>query len=99
MEIIKVKNYKEFAQMLRNKTGCEVLIKVLDSHGKHVHYQLNRDGMSLGVLCVDDGNPSFAPFCTFENDCYTESYISVKYMPLIDDFINVLKVFGEIFVD
>ena len=99
MEIIKVKNYKEFAQMLRKKTGCEVLIKVMDTHAKHVHYQLNKDGMSLGVLCVDDGDPSFAPFCTLQNDSSVESYISVKYMPLMDDFIKVLKVFDEMFVD
>ena len=37
MEIIKVKNYKSFAESLRNKTGCEVIIKIMDNKD-HYHF-------------------------------------------------------------
>ena len=97
MEIMKVKNYKTFAETLKQKTGCEVKIKLMEEKD-HVHYQLNKDGLSLGVLCIDEGEPSFAPFCTFENDDSNDLYINVRYMPLLDDFISVLKVFGQMFV-
>ena len=97
MEIMKVKNYKTFAETLKQKTECEVKIKLMKEND-HIHYQLNKDGMSLGVLCVQDGEPSFAPFCTFDNDSSNDHYINVRYMPLFDDFIGVLKVFGKMFV-
>ncbi len=95
MEIIKVKNYKTFAETLKNKTGCEINIKLIGTD--HTHYQLTKDGISLGVLCVDKGEASFAPFVT--HDTYkNEQFINVQYLPMIDDFINVLRVFSELFV-
>lgn len=95
MEIMKVKNYKAFAETLKKKTGCEVNIKLMSAD--HTHYQLSKDGISLGVLCIDKGEASFAPFVNHEtvND---EQYINVQYMPMLDDFIGVLKVFSELFV-
>jgi hypothetical protein len=95
MEIMKVKNYKVFAETLKKKTGCEVNIKLMDTD--HTHYQLSKDGISLGVLCVDKGEASFAPFVTHET-AQNDQYINVQYMPMLDDFIGVLKVFSELFV-
>ena len=95
MEIMKVKNYKVFAEILKKKTGCEVNIKLIDTN--HTHYQLSKDGISLGILCIDKGEPSFAPFVNHET-VQDEQYINVQYMPLMDDFIGVLKVFSELFV-
>ena len=95
MEIMKVKNYKVFAETLKKKTGCEVSIKILGKN--HFHFQLNKDGISLGVLCIDQGEASFAPFTTFET-ANNDQYINVQYMPMLDDFIAVLKVFNELFV-
>lgn len=96
MEIMKVKNYKVFAEMLKEKTGCEVVIRLMSSKD-HTHYQLNKDGIALGVLCVDHGEVSFAPFVTHDT-AKTEHYINVQYMPMLDDFIKVLQVFSEMFV-
>ena len=96
MKIMTVKNYKTFAEMLRQQTSCTIDIKVLERD--HIHYQLNKDGISLGVLCINKGEASFAPFVTHEN-AQNNQYISVQYMPMIDDFIKVLKVFADIFVD
>ena len=96
MEIMKVKNYKVFAETLKKNTGCEVNIKLMDSKD-HIHYQLSKDGISLGILCVDDGEVSFAPFVTHET-VINSQYINVKYMPMLEDFIKVLKVFDEMFV-
>lgn len=95
MEIMKVKNYKVFAETLKKKTGCEVSIKLIEAN--HTHYQLSKDGISLGVLCVDQSEASFAPFVTHET-ARDNQYINVQYTPMLDDFIGVLKVFGEMFV-
>lgn len=95
MEIMKVKNYKVFAENLKQKTGCEVNIKIMETN--HIHYQLTKDGIPLGVLCVDDGEASFAPFVTHDT-AQDSQYINVVYMPMLDDFIAVLKVFDELFV-
>ena len=95
MEILKVKNYKTFAEMLSRKTGCKVDIKIL-TH-THIHYQLSKDGLPMGVLCIDDDEPSFAPFVSHDN-ATDDQYINVQYMPLFDDFIKLLKVFAEMFV-
>ena len=95
MEIMKVKNYKVFSETLKKKTGCEVSIKILDKD--HFHFQLNKDGISIGVLCINQGEASFAPFVTLET-ANNDQYINVQYMPMLDDFIAVLKVFNELFV-
>lgn len=95
MEIMKVKNYKVFAENLKKKTGCEVIIKLIGTD--HTHFQLNKDGISLGVLCIDKGEASFAPFVTHET-AKNDQYINVQYMPMLEDFIGVLKVFDEMFV-
>lgn len=95
MEIMKVKNYKVFAETLKKKTGCEVNIKLMSTN--HTHYQLSKDGISLGILCIDKGEASFAPFVTHET-AKNDQYINVQYMPMLDDFIDVLKAFSELFV-
>ena len=95
MEITKVKNYKEFAQKLMQKTGCEVCIKIMGSN--HMHYQLTKNGISLGVLCINSGEVSFAPFVTHGN-VRDEQYINMVCLSRLDDFIAVLKVFGALFV-
>lgn len=95
MEIMKVKNYKVFAETLKKKTGCDVNIKIIGKD--HYHFQLDKDGISLGVLCIDEGEASFAPFAT-HGFAQNDQYINVQYMPMLDDFIAVLKVFEELFV-
>lgn len=95
MEIMKVKNYKVFSETLKKKTGCEVIMKLIAT--EHTHFQLNKDGISLGVLCIDKGEASFAPFVTHET-VENNQYINVQYMPMLEDFISVLKVFNELFV-
>lgn len=107
MEIKKIKNYRTFAEELKTKTGCDVKIKILSDSNNHLanqplrehyHYELRKDGFPLGILCCDDGYISFAPFATFEN--VTDSqYINVYYMPMFDEFINILKIFQEMFVE
>ena len=95
MEIKQVKNYKHFADFLKTKTSCGITIKIIGNN--HYHYQMNKDGISLGVLCVDNGIGSFAPFATLEN-VTNDQYINVCYMPMLDDLINVFNVLSEIFV-
>lgn len=58
----------------------------------HTHYQLNKMGLSLGVLCVDKGEVSFAPFVAHET-ARDDQYINAQNLPLFDDFIQLLTVF------
>lgn len=95
MEIMKVKNYKVFGETLKKKTSCDVNIKIIGKD--HIHYQLNRDGVALGVLCIDKGEPSFAPFVSHDT-AKNDQYINIQYMPMLEDFISVLKVLDELFV-
>lgn len=96
MEIIKVKNYKTFADFLTKKTGCDVLIRIMGTD--HYHYQINKRGLSLGVLCIDKGVPSFAPFETLDS-AKNDQYINIQFAPMFEDLTELFKVFGEIFVD
>lgn len=96
MEIYKVKNYKVFADQLKDMTGCDVSIKLIAKN--HTHYQLDKMGLSLGVLCVDNGEVSFAPFVTHET-AENNQYINVQNFPLFDDFVQLLTVFHSMFVD
>lgn len=96
MEIFKVKDYKRFADSLEDKTGCVVTIRLMGKN--HTHYQLDKRGLSLGVLCVDNGELSFAPFVTLDS-AQNDQYINAKYIPLLDDFIGLLGVLREMFVE
>lgn len=94
----RVNNYVEFARMLEQVTGCSVKIKIMN-RTDHIHYQLNdKYDVSLGVLCIDGGIASFAPFVTHET-AQSEQYINVQYMVMFDEFINVLSAFKKIFVE
>lgn len=95
MEVMKVRNYKEFAEILKRKTGCEINIKLMGKN--HTHYQMSKDGISIGILCIDEGYASFAPFVNHET-AKDDQYINVEYMPMIDDLISVLRVCNELFV-
>ena len=95
-KINKIKNYKEFARFLEEKTKCSIKIQVVSNN--HMHYQLNdKYDMTLGVLCIDDGEVSFAPFATLDN-AKNEQYINVTYMVQFDEFSNLLKAFQQMFV-
>lgn len=96
MEIYKVKDYKVFANQLMDKTGCDVSIRLMGKN--HTHYQLNKMGLSLGVLCVDNGEVSFAPFVTLDT-AENDQYINAQNLPLFDDFVQLLTIFREMFVE
>lgn len=96
MEVYKVKNYKVFAKQLEEKTGCDILIRLMGKD--HTHYQFNKMGLSLGVLCIDHGNASFAPFVTLDT-AKNDQYINAENLPLFDDFVMLMKTFREMFVD
>lgn len=95
MDIYKVKNYKSFAEKLKEKTDCDVIIKIIEK--EHVHYQIDKEGFPLGVLCVQDGEVSFAPFVNYDN-AKDSQYINVMYMPMFEDFSRLLTTFSEMFV-
>lgn len=96
MEIYKVKDYKVLANQLAAKTGCDISIRLMGKN--HTHYQLSKMGLSLGVLCVDNGEISFAPFVTLDT-AKNDQYINAQHLPLFDDFIQLLTIFREMFVE
>lgn len=96
MKIIKVGNFKKYAEELRTQTGCTTEIEVLGKD--HVHYQLNKDGISLGVLCINEGDVTFAPFVRLDT-ARDEQYIDMQYMPLFDDLAKLFTIFRAMFVE
>ncbi len=96
MEIYKVRNYKAFAKQLEEKTGCNIAIRLMGRN--HTHYQLDKMGLPLGVLCVKDGEASFAQFATLDS-ATNDQYINAENFPIFDDFVTLLMTFREMFVD
>lgn len=97
-KVEKVIDYKAFAELLEERTGCSIEIEVKDRKGKHIHFQLNdKYNMSLGVLCICDGEASFAPFATHKS-VSNEQYINIHHMVQRDDFVKILGVFEKLFV-
>lgn len=94
MEIKKVENYKKFAEILKEKTECDVSIEIVEKN--HYHFQLDKNGLSMGVLCINEGDPSFAPFSTLKN-AKNENFINCSYMPLMEDLSTILEVLCEMF--
>lgn len=96
IEIKKVKDHKVFAEKLAKNTECNVRIKVIGKN--HVHYEFGKSGVALGILCIDNGTPSFAPlksFSTVTND----SFVSGEYFSFFDNFSLILNELSSIFVD
>lgn len=96
MEVIKIKNYRDFGRKLEKSTGCDILIQIMDDKD-HVHYQCSKMGISLGVLCIQRGDVSFAPFETLKS-ARNDQFINVKFFPFIDDFVDLMSSLKEIFV-
>lgn len=96
LEIIKVKDYKVFARQLEEETGCDISIKLMGKD--HTHYQLDKMGLPLGVLCVDNGEVSFAPLNTIEQVSNAE-FINIRYFPMFDDLTNLFTTFRRMFVE
>lgn len=96
MEIYKVKDYKALANDLAEKTGCDVKIQLIERD--HTHYQLSKMGISLGVLCVNRGEVSFAPFENLDT-AKNNQYINAKFLPMFDEFVSLLSVFKTMFTD
>lgn len=97
MEIMKVKDYKSFADTLAKASGCKVIIKLMPGKD-HVHYQLEKTGISLGVLCINQGDVSFAPFVTHSTVADSQ-FINIRFFPFIDDFVDLMRTFKQIFVE
>lgn len=88
MEIMKAKNYKTFADFLTKKTGCDVFIRIIGTN--HYHYQISRNGSSLGVLCIDKGSPSFCPFRTLDT-AKNNQYVNIRCTPTLEGLGNYLR--------
>lgn len=97
-KINQIKNYQHFATIIEEETNCSVKIKVMNRDASHVHYQINdRFDMSLGVLCIDNGDISFSPFTTINNSP-DDSFINIYHLVRVEDFVKLLSVFSEMFV-
>ena len=64
----------------------------------HTHYQLDKIGLSLGVLCIDKGVASFAPLNTMDKVTNAE-FINIQSFPLFDDLIDLFAIFRKMFVE
>ena len=99
MEIKKKTNYVKFADKLESLTGCDVRYCIMKDKANHIHYELNKQGVSLGVLCYDEGELSIAPFRSFDNLPTNEEFIYFNTAPQFSDFADVLVKLGSLVLD
>ena len=98
-DVKRVKNYRQFGELLEKETGCDIKIQLMSDDGSHTHYQFDdRFGMTLGVLCVDEGYASFAQFETLDSS-EDNQYINISHLAQFNDFMNLLSTLGNIFVE
>lgn len=90
MEIIKIKNYNKMADELSEATGLVVNPRVISKN--HVHYEFKKGNMAVGVLCINEGELSFAPL-TSDDKAANSQYISFSRLPdfkIVADLMIVL---------
>lgn len=96
MEIIKIKNYNKMADELAEATGLTVNPRVIGRN--HVHYEFKKGNMAVGVLCMDDGELSFAPLVSDEKAANSQ-YINFSRLPdfkiVADLMISLMDKFVE----
>lgn len=98
MEVVKFKNYKVFAEELKEKTGCDsVEIKIMTTNN-HYHFQLNKMGIAIGVVCYDNGNISFAPFVSHDT-AHNEQYIAMNKFPMLEELIATMTTLRDMFME
>lgn len=98
MEVVKFKNYKAFAEELKTKTGCDNVNIKLMSGNNHYHFQLDKMGVPIGIVCYDNGNISFAPFVSHET-AHNEQYISMNKFPMLEELIGTMVVLRDMFME
>lgn len=97
MEVVKFKNYKKFAEELKEKTNCDdVNIKILENN--HYHFQLNKMGIAIGIVCYDNGKISFAPFVNHDT-VHNEQYISMNKFPMLEELIATMAALRDMFME
>lgn len=67
MKIKKTKDYRAFGDYLSNISGCDITIEIMNEKN-HVHFQFKKEGIPLGILCINEDEIVFAPFEPFLND-------------------------------
>ena len=98
MEVVKFKNYKKFAEELKEKTGCDnVNIKIMNGNN-HYHFQLNKMGIAIGIVCYDNNVITFAPFADHET-VHNEQYISINKFPMLEELIATMNVLRDMFME
>lgn len=98
LNIKKKKDYVEFGEKLQEITGCKITLKILSGEN-HFHYQLDKNNVSLGVLCYIDGELSLAPFKSLNNCGSKDNYIYFKHAPSFKDFTDVLTSLGNLVIE
>jgi hypothetical protein len=92
--IKKKANYIEFGNKILEMSGCKGTYEIIGEN--HFHYELNKNGMVIGILCYDNGDLSFAPFKSFKDRGINNCYISFDLVPSFKDFTETLTKLGEL---
>jgi len=97
LNILKVKDYIEFGDKLKELTGCNVCYKIMRDDN-HYHYELEKNGLTIGIVCYDKGKIRFAPFGTFSN-CPNDRFIDFKFAPSFKDVTETLIKLSTLVLD
>ena len=96
-KVNKIKSYKKFADSLKQETGFNIKTDIVEHN--HFHFQFTDSyGLSLGVLCVNDGNLSFAPLVTLES-AQNGEYIDFDKLPQFGDLSKLFTIFESLFLE
>lgn len=82
MEFKKVQNYLHFGERIKSHLEVEE-IKITKISKMHYHYELFIKGLSLGVLCYNQGEITFSPFdLRNTKNSNMAGYIDSDWLPL-----------------
>lgn len=89
LNIKKKADYIKFGEEVAKITGCKVTYEVLKREN-HFHYQLEKNGMVIGMFCYENGELSFCPFGSFKNGAPNSAYIKFGLAPSFKDMTDAL---------
>ena len=98
MEIKTIKNYKDLALKFKEITKCDnVDIKILGDN--HFHFAMSKMGVSIALICYNNGNITVAPFEDNDSTDIDRCFISPSYFPAFDDFAILMNGLKELVIE
>lgn len=95
MEIVKIKNYRKFANELAEKTKLTVTPQEIESN--HIHYHFKKDFTTILVVCIKNEKVTFLPFD--KEIRQDNTWLSIDNLLYLDELKIVLDVIKSLFIE